>query len=1406
MRFYIPQVWQPPGMLPQAEGLSQSINLAGEPATIVEEDLPAQEDHFLTRSVVAKSPERGLPGTSIFRQMGGKAAGAVTSGPPKRDKLLARAIKQSQTEYFFRYGKIDPNHPAQVWLNEVANRLSIKNGFRPKFVLLPDWKDINALSYPDGTIFISAGMLKFAENVEALMGILAHEYVHAYREHVRKANDVVERKDSFGNRIINYVGLKRLHEYEADMRGVLEVLDQAGISPLPFKGLLEKFHRLEQRRSYDRDLAHGSSFDRALNVAMAAYLYDIKAIANDQTEPISQEILDSLESPTGKISHSAILDPPRGYIGDQEKLKGWKEKRNLEIGRLSVEEIPLMLAVLLEKSDEKRKYPDSPPPDPEDMAAVEKCWDLMAQALFPEESDFDLRRLKSFPYLELFGRRDADLKNFVKNYADLEIMRRALEQSPHKSPWTTLQKSLNEFWSDLLTPVFENFPPDVEDIQSFISKWSKTLAKISRRYDVHEIQTPDNFIRSALDEIQRVEKMPSSVRMKVAVHFTVEEKRETITINEQIESWGKKFAGQNVFNLYEGRAGFTTQFLEILGPNPSLTALISALGHLRLVLSGISFHEVSLHFSLTSSIPGLLVFWILGQSLNKIAATRHWSVKEKKRFLFVAASRLDLEDIQEQVKNNLPSPEDEDEAEIGSRQLEMLKDILTELQKTIAPESLFGKMISEEDVKFLYRYLFVWESFEKDFGQLTDSGTIWQSWPFVEFLAVKTPQEIALLFEKWEGEGIFIRAVLAREPDLCGGLVEKMAEALEKGELEGIPMKYLLLMGSLIANPFLQEVFQRYIMDQFWDDLNFEEKLDLLFPKEGKDRTFSGPHYENFMEKELQTQAQYEAVRKRVEETLDTVLEEGRIGAGLIAITQVSFRHGDPVAFLEALLTTSETDERLKAFVYECTAPTTDEQGVFSETTKANIINSVHWADEIVRLLLTLNPLAKQILLRKMLVGDGGILFDPIRKRAFFEMLFGKWIKRESGEENLWEVLREIQGVLVTMREWELLYFALQSTLRDQIAIPPDASAQKPWGTIKTVVYDLGVVNMGIPIPAFIDKTIWKERTSARKYPKERLRSFLKKGEDKLRSVLEQKGLLVRPAPKPMTPLRFIKETASCAGAMGVRFLQQMGLVFPNLPKEYQEEFMEVYDRVKGQSKLAALILMEREWPNMWEEIEEIGERLGGGSIFTVYKVRLKDGTDQVLKVRNPNITYHIKEMYHLASLVLDRLAREHNGSYSVARRLLDDIQEWLLADINFEGFLEEDAAFKAWADSQNFAKNGYRIYIPQSLGMASQYFAREEYVEAVNLTQWDKLLEEGHDMKSVAQLVEEFYMAQIGKGQVLSDLHPGNIAITRDKRVVIFDRNLYLKPGDPSQPFQNTLLAKNWQALLRMKKLAGID
>lgn len=179
---------------------------------------------------------------------------------------------------------------------------------------------------------------------------------------------------------------------------------------------------------------------------------------------------------------------------------------------------------------------------------------------------------------------------------------------------------------------------------------------------------------------------------------------------------------------------------------------------------------------------------------------------------------------------------------------------------------------------------------------------------------------------------------------------------------------------------------------------------------------------------------------------------------------------------------------------------------------------------------------------------------------------------------------------------------------------------------------------------------------------------------------------------------------------------------------------------------------------------------------MSVFRTSDISGRDLALKILNPNSGHHTETTYKLLNTVFTALS-ERDTRFAPSMTLLGDIREWIRNDIDFEGFLEQDKRFRKKHDGYSIGGN-YKIRIPATYPPENKFFAQEDYVEGVNLTEIDRLQQEGHDVRQVVSLVTRNFFEQIKDGQVHSDIHPGNIRVMPNGGVAFLDRNYYLQFG----------------------------
>jgi len=284
-----------------------------------------------------------------------------------------------------------------------------------------------------------------------------------------------------------------------------------------------------------------------------------------------------------------------------------------------------------------------------------------------------------------------------------------------------------------------------------------------------------------------------------------------------------------------------------------------------------------------------------------------------------------------------------------------------------------------------------------------------------------------------------------------------------------------------------------------------------------------------------------------------------------------------------------------------------------------------------------------------------------------------------------------------------------------------------------------------------------------------------------------------------LSPSGALKHVAQYIGAPAIRGLQVLGQ-YIEIPPEAEEDFEDLYDQNEGQSKIVFNRTVRERSPGFLKDQDRITEKLGAGSLVTVYLIKREDGKKFVLKVLNPNAEDRVIEIMDLAVKVLDNLlsVEPENKVYQMIRyHLLPDLRTWLLGDIRDKRFFENDKKFRAkfqgWANG-----TGFSIFIPEALNFENIYqdiyLKAEEYVEGHNINRLkigDKdNFKEGivtaESYKKIGETLEKFFWAQVQDplGLAHADGHKGNFRLMPDGRIAILDRNFYIELSEEDRGF----------------------
>ena len=1325
------------------------------------------------------------------------------------DAHIEFQIQQAKDDIEFRYGFLEAEHPAQKFLEKLV-RLIPDQTVPLTVRIAANWNQANACAFEDGLIIASRRLIEDVQNQEALLGILCHEVRHVTGSHAKQQRQMIE-KSAQENRmsaetIVRSTSISRLAEYDADLRGTIQTLRKMGVNPLGYKMFLEQLAKKEK----SHDLAHGASQDRINNLTDALFSVHIPS-TEARLHPIPEDILIELKN----TPRTPLVEMSRGLmISSRDSRQEIAEKQQYRISRfheIPDTWVPHVVRTAWEKrimlsndksrmlSYEKQAYEA----DKQFFELALQHWYDMIEAKLDEKDD----KRAAISYI-LFDQAkvhkemsfDSNYNNLTPNFPNTrEGMQKGMrgwkQWFEHwEGPMANIEeeklaiRALQDVYAQKSSKDFPwiEFDEDVHE-------WALAI-QASQEKRMHASESTDDIESQIFGGIQRHLPMSDELANRELKYLKQRKTPELGELGERVKPLHGSMYQQ--FLHEKDVVKVATKGAELLiDLSKDITdrqKLIDAVWMMHLYIDEIqaeqrmkkvSSKNVNSAEDLMDEARVRMVFasvFMWKQLLDKHPSFAQLSQTEKRLEMYLA-STLGMSELK---------PLFDFEKHIPNK-------VVDQIAAWRSKDDVMSQAVQHDDPGYLMRRveegMRSWNFFQSS-GEtsVTEQQEVTNALIAIGICHLEK-MDIPRILEQmndWKRNGVIdLMAYLEKNPAQCGPLVTKLTELIAKGGLKNIAMQDRLRIVTWISSPHVRSAFERACAEAGWNSLTYDQKLQLTFPKTDERGIRDGKKREQLIEEEMGTREELHRTKTRFEDQVDNLLRDGNVGVGVATLLDINLRakQSEEVAkYLEAMLQSGESDARLKQLVYEMMNvrhvkqdDDDDTEGKIDtkEQKQEMAMNRVAAAEQAVNSLLALSDFSKHVLLRKLLASPGGALTTSERRAEFFKILFKKWVKPTPGQEGLTKVLDQVQRALIDSSQWELVFVGLQGSLRNALLIPPPVEKQTKWEDIYEIEEDLE--GAGLDAKRVLSKAVWTRLPSEdKKKPWKHPYSYSAFAEKGLWQALGKAGFAESSQSerqlRARSPLAFIKETVSNMSAMGVRLLQNLPLA-AEIPEEYAREFSEVFDNMKGQSKLAALDGLELVWPEVWEEFDRIGKRIGGGSIVTVYEAVHASGREEVVKVQNPNIRLHITALRDFAKSIIATLAKK-DAAYAGIESLVDDIHEWIEKDLEFEGFIEKDARFHAQHHGYQPEGFTYRILVPQSFGPANKYFSREERIRATNFTEWDELVKQGHDMREVISLAVRSYIDQVQQGQALSDIHPGNLAITKDKQLALYDRNYFLE------------------------------
>ncbi len=221
------------------------------------------------------------------------------------------------------------------------------------------------------------------------------------------------------------------------------------------------------------------------------------------------------------------------------------------------------------------------------------------------------------------------------------------------------------------------------------------------------------------------------------------------------------------------------------------------------------------------------------------------------------------------------------------------------------------------------------------------------------------------------------------------------------------------------------------------------------------------------------------------------------------------------------------------------------------------------------------------------------------------------------------------------------------------------------------------------------------------------------------------------------------------------------------LSKYYVKELTRLQDRVPPAPYEEAEKIIKKELGPIEEQFDEFNEHsVKGASLGQVYRAKL-NGEEVAVKINRPNVNELIEADIEIMKSFMP-LVKKIVGSaraYSMGN-IIDEFEKVLKQEMNYKreaGYMEEIR--------ENF-KNKRKIKIPEvKWSHTTKNILTMDHIPGTKIKNVEKIEEMNIDKKEIANTIINAYLKMVIRDGIFhADPHPGNIAVTKDGSIVLYD------------------------------------
>lgn len=242
------------------------------------------------------------------------------------------------------------------------------------------------------------------------------------------------------------------------------------------------------------------------------------------------------------------------------------------------------------------------------------------------------------------------------------------------------------------------------------------------------------------------------------------------------------------------------------------------------------------------------------------------------------------------------------------------------------------------------------------------------------------------------------------------------------------------------------------------------------------------------------------------------------------------------------------------------------------------------------------------------------------------------------------------------------------------------------------------------------------------------------------------------------------------------------------------QDLSELQDKIPPfDTAIATAVLQSELGTEKSARLGAIGEPVAAASIAQVHKVYVRAGKEGeqpralALKILRPNIEQEFAQelsAFAWAARQIEYLSAE--GRRLKPRALVDTLARSVVLEMDLR--LEAAAADELHANSLNDTE----LRVPAvEWDFTSKRVLATEWIDGIPLRNLDELAAQGHDLKRLASsLIQAFLKHALRDGFFHADMHPGNLFVDRDGKIVLVDFGIMGRLDKTSRRFMAETLA----------------